>query len=135
MLYKIDTLENTVGELEDQIDILSNNRIIESGSNTSWYWEKYDNGMAKLWYVTPGYTVTGSSTSSLLGGYYTYVNISLPSLFIGAYNILASARLGSGIGWVTGIASSTTAARLHVVGNTNSNSITIQSILCWGRWK
>ena len=106
--------------------------VVEQGENENWAWKKWNSGVAELY----GYgTVTGTSPTSLMSGYYSYGNtIAYPfSLTEYAFSANSNAKLGTGLGW-SNIVADKNFATIYCVGNQNSNQITYTCIIR-GRWK
>ena len=108
--------------------------IIEYGCPHYVFWQKYHGGAIRCW-LNNRVTLTGSTTSTSMGGFTSYVDIEMPVASVGGWTGVANARLGTGIGFTTVIEINATTIRVFVTGNQDSNSIQLSGLLIFGRWK
>lgn len=107
--------------------------LVEFGCPYNINYEKISNGTVKCWLhnVT---TYTGSTASSLMGGYYSYVDVELPVSSAIGWTGVASGRLGTGAGWAIVQGLNATTVRVGILGNQNSNRISLYGLSVFGAW-
>lgn len=110
--------------------------VVEQGTSGIWTYRKYASGASECW-ITKEQSVAGTSSGQLLGGYWATTGaISLPSgLFTETPRAYGSARLATGLGFIALISGTKDQITMHVIGNQNSTTVTISSVICIGKWK
>ena len=117
--------------------------IVEQGTSGIWTYRKWNSGIAECWISTATSVIGSTASGALSGGYYAQLNSPpfgyLPIKFVTYPSIVGSARLGSGLGFLSASvnvnASGTTVAFLSCWGNQASTSINEISLELKGRWK
>lgn len=140
--YTSRIIENANGHMSviaaNGVDINGNNIadfVIEKNSSGTWMWQKWNSGLVDCWTISNPVSVTGAATSVVMGGYYSWADVALPSgLFTRVDSAVLEGRLGTGLGFANVGNISATTLRVAVVGNQNSTSIGFRAILK-GRWK
>lgn len=107
--------------------------VIERGTSGIWTYRKWASGDAECWGTG---IATGVATQSLLGGFYTYVDFSLPTNLFNELPIcIANASTGTGVsGGTYASATSKNVMRIYVVGNQNDKSVRSR-MRVFGTWK
>lgn len=110
-----------------------NDFVVEYGCPYSIAWEKTKSGVLHCWLDSP-VTLTGSTPTALMGGYYSYVEIEMPvSCTVGGWTGVASGRLGTGIGFAQATGQTATTVRVAILGSQNSNSIVLTGFDAYGK--
>lgn len=108
--------------------------IIESGSTGFWHYRKWASGIAECWTTGEKHATGEITPTALLGGYYTYITLSLPFSFVTIGTIDASGMLGTGVALFCNITPEENKIRLYPVGNQNSNAVHYRCCVR-GTWK
>lgn len=119
--------------------ILNIDHIVEKTTKDGWTIEKWYSGKMVQWlYRENDKTGWTKGTSSVQGAFF-YVKIFTFVLpFTGMPTVLASARVGSGIGYGTTTGTTATNVVLHVTGSqamSSSAPVKDVSIIAIGKWK
>lgn len=107
--------------------------VVAEGTSGIWTYRKWNSGISECW-TTSTLNTTGTAWANIMGGFGYSVSRNFPSgLFINSPVTTGNGRTGSGGGFVfcTG---STTSVTAYVVGNQESDLITVE-IFAKGKWK
>lgn len=117
-------------------ETISNDEIVEEGTNGIWTYRKWKSGISECWGIK---TSTLTHYASALGGYAYYEAISIPSgMFNSVPTIVYSALVGGNDHGLTGTitnASSATNAQLYAISTTSGSKTVKWFINCKGAWK
>lgn len=109
--------------------------IVAQGTSGNWRYRKWNSGVSECW-ITSSRNVSGSSSSIISTAYYIRLTwTDFPSIFSEAPSGWGSGRLGSGLGWLTVVPDSKTSINIFIIGNQDSSSGIIDSLVLIGKWK
>ena len=109
--------------------------VVEQGTSGIWTYRKWNSGISECW-LNSIRNVSGSQSSIISTAYFIKVTLTdFPSIFSGAPIGWGSGRLGSGLGWLTVVPNSKTAIDIFIIGNQDSSSGIIDSLMLIGEWK
>lgn len=106
--------------------------IVDRGTSGIWTYRKWASGVAECW-TTTTQTATGTSPTAIMGGYYSYTEVSFPFAFVTKPASAGYAKLGTGAGFLTAD-TYLSKATINVVGNQQNSNITYSCYFV-GRWK
>ena len=122
--------------VSDAVGLMSNNAIIESGSNSSGTWTKYIDGTMICHFVfSTGYAINLAFGSVFYG---SGPSLTFPQAFISAPRLSIQCQITGGGGWVgRGIAPTATATGPYIIISPISRSAETVAVeyIAVGRWK
>ncbi len=122
----------TISELLKDLGI--NDYVVEQGTSGIWTYRKWNSGIAECW-LTTKQSLTCAAPTSLMGGYYSYVELNTPFTFVSFLRGVGDSNLGTGLGFTNVTSPSFSKIRVYSWGNQNVATMNIASIFLFGRWK
>lgn len=109
--------------------------VVEQGTLGIWTYRKWDSGIAECWLSTEQ-SLTCAAPKSLMGGYYSSVDLETPFTFASYLGGVGDSALGTGVGF-TNVRPQSSNSKISVYswGNQNVATINIFAIYLFGRWK
>lgn len=109
--------------------------VIEQGTSGIWTYRKWSSGLAECW-LTTEQSLPCSAPTSLMGGYYSHIDLETPFAFVSFLGGVGDSALGTGLGF-TNVRPNSAFSQISVYswGNQNVATIDIFAIYLWGRWK
>lgn len=109
--------------------------VVDQGISGDWCYRKWNSGVSECW-ITASRDVSGSPSVILDTAYYMRMTwTDFPSIFIEAPRGWGNGRIGTGLGWLTVVPNSKTSIDIFIIGNQNSSSGVIESLMLIGKWK
>lgn len=109
--------------------------VVAQGISGNWRYRKWNSGIAECW-ITSSRNVSGSQSSIISTAYYMKVTwTDFPPIFSEAPRGWGSGTLGTGLGWLTVVPRSKTSIDIFIIGNQDSSSGGIDSLMLIGKWK
>ena len=109
--------------------------VVEQGTSGIWTYRKWNSGIAECW-LTTEQSLPCSAPTSLMGGYFSHVDLETPFTFVSFLGGVGDSSLGTGLGF-TNVRPNSAFSQISVYswGNQNVATIDIFAIYLWGRWK
>ena len=117
-----------VKEIAEKLGLIAD-YVVEQGTSGIWAYRKWNSGIAECWISTATSVIGSTASGALSGGYYAQLNSPpfgyLPIKFVTYPSIVGSARLGSGLVFLSASvsvnASGTTVAFFKLLGQSSVN--------------
>ena len=109
--------------------------VVEQGASGIWTYRKWYSGIAECWLSTEQ-SLTCAAPKSLMGGYYSSVDLETPFTFTSYLGGVGDSALGTGVGF-TNVRPKSSNSKISVYswGNQNVATINIFAVYLFGRWK